>query len=393
MEGTPPLQTALHGGAARRVAALLLCLAAAASAAARDAPPAPAELVAAKRQADDARRRSDTLAAQAAGARGKAERARTQAAALAAAIEAAEADITAAETRVRLIEQLRAEQRARLAREQGPLVRLTAALQTMGRRPPALALIQPGSVGEVVHVRALLASTLPQIRARTAGLRSEVARGNALRRQADLAVAALRGSREDLRRRRLALAAFEARQRSLSEGLTETALDESDRALALGEEARSLAERQGTQAYQAQLRGRLAALPGPVPRPVNRPSASPSAGRYLVPVEGRLLAGTGELSDAGVHARGLSFATAAGSPARAPAPGRIVYAARFRSYGNVVILDHGGGWVTTLTDLASLAVSRGETVRRGALLGTTGTRVLVELRKDGRPVPVAALID
>jgi hypothetical protein len=35
----------------------------------------------------------------------------------------------------------------------------------MARRPPALALVQPGSIDEVVHVRSLLASTLPVIRA------------------------------------------------------------------------------------------------------------------------------------------------------------------------------------------------------------------------------------
>jgi len=350
------------------------------------------ELAAAKREADEAKRRSELLSARAARAEGDAERARAQAAASAAGIESAEAEITAAEARIRLIERLRFEQRERLAREQGPVVRLAAALQTMGRRPPALALVQPGSIDRLIHVRAVLAATLPAIRARTEGLRAEVARGDALRREADLAVAALRTSQDDLRRRRLALAALERRQRALWQNLTTTALGESDRALALGEEARELAELQGTKAFQAGLRARLAALPGPVPRPVNPPPPAPSPGRYVLPVAGRLVAGTGEISDSGVHGRGLAFDTAAGSEAVAPAPGRIVYAGPFRSYGRVVILDHGGGWVTALTNLASLDVRRGETVRRGAPLGRTGTRVTVELRKDGRPVPITALI-
>jgi septal ring factor EnvC (AmiA/AmiB activator) len=353
---------------------------------------AAADLAAAKREAEEARRRSEMLSARAARAQGQAERARAQADALAAGIESAEAEITAAETRIRLIERLRAEQRERLAREQGPVVRLAAALQTMGRRPPALALVQPGSIDRLVHVRAVLAATLPAIRARTEGLRAEVARGDALRRQADLAISALRTSQEDLRRRRLALAALERRQRALWQNLTTTALGESDRALALGEEARELTELQGTKAFQAALRARLSALPGPVPRPVNRPSAASPEGRYVLPVTGRLVAGTGEISESGVHARGLTFDTPAGSEAVAPAPGRIVYAGPFRSYGSVVILDHGGGWVTALTNLASLDVARGQSVRRGASLGRTGTRVTVELRKDGRPVPITALI-
>jgi hypothetical protein len=118
----------------------------------------------AKQQAEDALRRSQVLERQADAATGEAEKARAAASALVARIEAAEADITAAETRIRIVDALRREQRARLAERQAPVVRLTAALQTMARRPPALALVQPGSVDEVVHVRSLLASTLPVIR-------------------------------------------------------------------------------------------------------------------------------------------------------------------------------------------------------------------------------------
>src|SRR3546814_9500686 len=96
---------------------------------------------------------------------------------------------------------MRADQRARLAERQGPVIRLTAALQMMARRPPALALVQPGSLDDAVHVRALLASTLPVIRARTAALREEVEAGNQLRDQAALAKAALVDSRDRKRTR------------------------------------------------------------------------------------------------------------------------------------------------------------------------------------------------
>lgn len=353
----------------------------------------PGVFAAAKREAEAARLRSEQLEAQAKGATGAAEKARANSAALASRIEAAEADITASETRVRLIEAMRAEQRARLAEQQAPLIRLTAALQTMARRPPALALVQPGSVDEVVRVRALLASTLPEIRARTAGLRAEVARGNALRRQADLAVAALQTSRQDLQRRRIALARFEETQRSRSEGLMASALNESDRALALGEKAREIGELQGTRAYQEALRSRLAALPGPALRPVNPPPGGHRSA-YLLPVEGRLVTGVGEISDAGVHARGLSFETAAGAGIVVPAPGRIVYARPFRSYGQVVIIDHGNGWTSAITNLADLAVGMGDKVGRGQVLGRSGPggRVSVELRHNGRPMPITSLI-
>jgi septal ring factor EnvC (AmiA/AmiB activator) len=48
-----------------------------------------------------------------------------------------------------------------------------------------------------------------------------------------------------------------------------------------------------------------------------------------------------------------------------------------------------------VTDLDSLGVARGQRVQRGALLGRAGTdspRITVELRRQGRPVPVAQLM-
>lgn len=356
-------------------------------------------LVAAKKEADRAARRSEALEREAKRATGEAARARAEAAALAARIEAAEADITAAETRIRLIERLRAAQRARLAEKQGPVIRLTAALQTMARRPPALALIQPGSTEEAVRVRALLASTLPVIRARTADLRSEVQRGDRLRRQADLAVAALTAGREELRKRRVELASFEREQRARSATLMESAIAESDRALAFGEEARELTQRVGTRQFQAELRRSLAVLPGPELRPgEGRSPREASPGRpatYRLPVEGRLVRGMGEISDAGVHARGLTFAVSSGAAVVAPSKGRIAYAGTFRGYGRIVIIDHGGGWATAITNLASLDVRVGDSVAMGAALGRAGSgepEVMVELRRAGRPFPIAPLI-
>jgi septal ring factor EnvC (AmiA/AmiB activator) len=238
----------------------------------------------------------------------------------------------------------------------------------------------------------LLAATLPEIRRRTAALRAEVARGNALRQREEEARRLLAGSRETLRGRRAELAAFEAQARSRSSQLAGLALTESDRALAFGEEARTLARTIGTRSFQAQLQSELSQLPGPLPRPGSPGQASPRL-PYSLPVSGRLVTGVGEISDGGVHSRGLTFATASGSRALAPANGRILYAAPFRSYGNVVIIDHGRGWSTVVTNLGSLQVATGQRVRRGATLGRTGqSDVTVELRRAGRPVPIAQLI-
>lgn len=376
---------------------ILLFLAAAAGLAgiaAAQRPPGAADLRAAQAEAGEALARVRRFEQAAANATDAAARARAEAEALAARIQQAEAEITAGETRTAIIDRMMREQRARLAERQGPLIRLTAALQTMARRPPALAIAQPGSLDDAVRVRSVLAAALPRIRARTAAVRAEIERTRTLQAQAQAARQALLASRTELAGRRQALAAFESSQRSRSQGLADLALRESDRALALGEEARELERVVSSGPFRRRLAARLAELPGPVPRPGGA-GAPPPRAALIMPVTGRLLTGVGELSEAGVHARGLSLDVAQDAPVVAPGRARVAYAGPFRSYGAVVILDHGGGWTSVVTNLASLAVRAGQRVERGAPIGRAAggdAPVSVELRLGGRPVPITALL-
>ncbi|MDB5689973.1 MAG: peptidase, partial [Sphingomonas bacterium] len=332
----------------------------------------------------------------------EADRARGEQAMVAARVKAAEADIAAARARVELVEQLRRRQQLRLGARQRPIVRLIAALQGMARRPPALALVQPGSLTDAVHVRALLASSLPLVRARTAGLRAEIAEGDRLRARAALALATLRAGEQQLRTQRAELARLEAQHRDRSLRLADSAFSEQYRAMALGEQARDIVDLLAELEDQAEVRRRLASLPAPLPRPAlsaggMAPEAWPSGvpGDYRLPAAGALLTGFGEVSESGVRAGGLTIAAAARSAVAAPAAGRIAYAAPFRSYGRIVIIDHGGGWLSLVTGLAAVDVAQGAAVGAGDRLGTArgGKRGLtVELRHDGRPVDIAALL-
>lgn len=366
---------------------------------------APGAIEQAKRQAAEAEHRSAELETAARRAVEDAARARAAEAEVAGRVMAAETRIDAAERHAAKVAALRAEQRARLAERQAPITRLLAALQTMARRPATLALVQPGSLTDMVHVRALLDAQLPIIRERTAGLRGEVARGVALQRQADLAAQRLRDGRHRLETERLALARLETRQRMNAQLLTDNALRQSDRALALGERARSIGDLLHRLDDQAAVRERLAALPGPTLRPPVPGVAPPPVEdaratetvrlAYRLPVNGRLVRGMGEISEAGVRSRGLSIHAKEGALVVAPARGRIAYAGPFRGYGNVVIVEHGGGWTSLLTGLATLRVAVGEAVDQGSPIGRAkGDRqdVTVELRRQGTPVDIVPLL-
>jgi murein hydrolase activator len=359
----------------------------------------------AKAQSQAANARAEGLERRAAVERSAAEQARAASAAVAARIQSAEADITAAETRIRLIEQLRAEQRARLAAKQEPAVRLLAALQTMARRPPGLALVQPGSTRDLVHVRAVLSSMMPIVYARTQGLRAEIDAGRKLRADADLALQAVKAGTVRLAEQRERLVKLAATRRLASQRLTQGAISEQDRAIALGEKARDIVELMADVSAAAEVRTALAALPGPRLRP-NRPGdaraddAAPSPTQsarfsYRLPVAGTVVTGLGEVSDTGVRARGLTIAARDGALVIAPASGRVAFAGPFRGFGKIVIIDHGEGWTTLITSLAALDTRVGDALLQGEPVGRAGAErptITVELRRGNSPVDITPLL-
>jgi septal ring factor EnvC (AmiA/AmiB activator) len=327
--------------------------------------------------------RARTLEVGATTARAAVEKTQVQAAALAARIQESEAGIAAARARIALAREQREVLDRRLAVRREPLIRLTAGLQKLARRPLALSILKPGSLRETVYLRALLETTVPEVRRRTAALRGEIARAGAIEAQSARALAALRLSERQLGERRRMLAAIESRQRLASRQASGAAAREADHALALAEQARDL----------NQLVGQLDAAPGDgpsAPIAATQPGlADGAAPRFQLPVAGRIAAGFGATGADGVRAGGLSLAPADGAQAVAPASGRVVFAGPFRGFDRIVIIEHDGGFTSLITGLARADVAVGDTLVAGAPLGVVGPGhplVTFELRRGGVPV-------
>jgi septal ring factor EnvC (AmiA/AmiB activator) len=94
--------------------------------------------------------------------------------------------------------------------------------------------------------------------------------------------------------------------------------------------------------------------------------------------------------------KGLDIRAPEGAPVTAVAPGKVVYAGWLRGYGNLLVLDHGGGYHSLVAHLAELGKAVGDGVQRGELLGTVGDTgslkgayLYFELRKRGQAVDPA----
>jgi murein DD-endopeptidase MepM/ murein hydrolase activator NlpD len=115
------------------------------------------------------------------------------------------------------------------------------------------------------------------------------------------------------------------------------------------------------------------------------------------PVEGRLMGGFGERTDPfsgeGAMHTGVDISAPSGTPVCATADGIVTLAAWSNGYGQLVVVDHGGGFETYYAHLSRFAVVEGQEVRRGEQVGAVGSTGRVtaphlhyEVRIGGAPV-------
>lgn len=349
----------------------------------------------AKERAAAAEARSETLRQEAANAEATADRLVARRAALGAEIDAANAQIATARARIAVISRRQRAQAALLGEANAPLLRLNALLQNMTRQPVSLLLARPGDRRDYVRLRAAMASIQPVIAARTLALRDQMAMQRELQKQERVAIGALGRARIDLGSRRKALAELESDSRGKALSLNADAAIEYERAIGQGERARDLVERIDTERESGQSAAELAEYAGPQPRLGGGRVHSGSASAYILPVAGRVVSGFGEINPTGYRERGIRLAVESGARVIAPAAGKVTFAGRYRSFGNIVIIEHGNGWATLVTGIERLGVETGAQVRQGAAIGNAGAEepeIMVELRRNGRVIDIAALL-
>jgi septal ring factor EnvC (AmiA/AmiB activator) len=379
----------------RRIAPLLIALPLLAAASAPVVPagiPIEAELQRARTEQASAEREAARLARIAQNARNEADRLHAQQAAAAEAMDAAEARITAADLQLRLASAYVAAHRQQLAQEQRPVSSLLAGLAVMAQRPPLLAIAdREASADELVKVRLLLDVTLPVIRSRTAKISSELSEGKRLELAAAGARAELINSRRDLQTRRQQFAALEQRALQLADKSGTAALSAGDAAISANESVDRLSASAGSSRSAAILASQLAAEDPAPARPTGaqaRAQRSPFA--YELPAQAAVTEGLAAIDESGVRARGLTLSTWRGAPINAPADGTVRFAGPFQDYDGILVIDHGGGWMSLLVNVSS-TLHQGDRVQLGQPIGRALGPLQVELSQNGRRISPALI--
>jgi murein hydrolase activator len=328
-----------------------------------------------------------------------------------------ESRIVTSEGRIKTLDDNERMIRQSLAERRGTIAEVLAALQRIGRRPPPALMVRPEDALQSVRTAMMLGAVLPDMRGEAEALIGDLTELVRVRREL---AAEIESSTRDLAqlsqdRQRMTLLLDERRKSQVE---TEKALEsERERATELARTADNLKdlivklEREiAASARAADAAARAGAKEGERPnlaalkdpgRMAPAIAFASAKGMLPLPVNGVRVREFGAPDRLGGSEKGLSVATRASAQVTSPTDGWVVYAGPFRSYGQLLILNAGGGYHVLLAGMERISVDLGQFVLTGepvavmgagpriaalVAVGSSQPVLYVEFRKDGTPV-------
>ncbi|QTL01989.1 peptidoglycan DD-metalloendopeptidase family protein [Aquabacter sp. L1I39] len=320
------------------------------------------------------------------------------------------------EPRLATLDRSAADLRQSLLQRRDLLAEVLAALVRMGRNPPPALLMRPDDALDSVRSAILLGALLPELRVEAETLAADLSELSRVRAEMVSAQDALKGLRTALEEDRVRIGALvEERQkreaeaqvaqpgdRAQAELVARNTPDVHDLVTRLETEVAPAsraadAAKAGTGASVAEGAPgttELAALSNPGRLSPAMPFAQ-AKGLLPLPVAGVRVREFGATDAVGVTEKGLTIATRAGAQVASPVDGWVVYAGPFRSYGQLLIINAGGGYHILMAGMERISVDLGQFVLTGEPVAVMGggsrsagsasgqPQLYVEFRKDG----------
>ena len=318
-------------------------------------------------------------------------------ASIAQSIQSQEAVVAQNEAELTKLRHDRAEILAALGEKQDVLSELLAGLQRLEQNPPPALVVDPGDILAALRGAMLLGTIAPELQDEAQALAGKLDQLKQLEatinaRKDDVAreIARLDTQRTDLGK------LVEQKRALVSQGTTDLEA-ERKRTAALAEKAKSLkqllsnldAQRQQQEAAKAEADRQREQQEALLRQPkVPFPDAK---GKLPCPAQGAIVRRFGEPDGLGRDTQGVMIATMAGAQVTTPSDAKVEFAGPFRSYGQVVILNPGGGYRVLLAGMDKVTASVGEFLRAGEPVGEMGSgpasvTLFGDVVPDGRPV-------
>ncbi len=356
----------------------------------------PQNLEGLQQELDESRKRERALRKETQGIKADIARLKRDAVSAAKATQEREATVTALEERLAKLDAEAVVKRAQLARQRNSLSSTLAVLQRLAIYPEAMMIAAPGDPNDTLRTSLLLATVVPQLQRGTSSLRAELDTLAALSDQITAERSALRTAALELERDQTRLERLVREKKTLAARTEKERRQVRRRMARLGKEARSLKDLIRKLEREDMLK--------PVSRPASKlpPHARMeppgttitvlTRGKMHRPARGRITTRFGQRSEIGRSRHGMVIRTRPGAQVVAPFDGKVVFAGPFRGYGQILIIEHGGGYHTLLAGFSRIDSVPAQRLLAGEPVGVVGRPeggepfLYVELRDKGRPI-------
>lgn len=307
--------------------------------------------------------------------------------------------------------------------EDDNLIKTLSALQNLALKPTEALFVQPLTPVEIIRSAMLLREAVPYLQENAARIREDLEKIEAQKNLVEKQVARIIRQKKILEKEHEQMKALVQRKSKIRNAVEIKSVKAKKKVEQLASQANDLRDllnklekqRQEKQRRQEEERRRLAELKAAEarraaeetkkleekqradlikfkPEVINEVGENfvKAKGHLLRPARGPVVTAYGEQMSKGVTSKGIIIKTRSQAQVISPYDGTVIFAGPFRGYGNLIIIEHGQGYLSLLAGLEEVDCELGQMLLAGEPVGqmpeSGDARLYVELRKDNHPV-------
>ncbi len=297
--------------------------------------------------------------------------------------------------------------------EDDNLIRTLSALQNLALKPTESLFVQPLTPVEIIRSAMLLRETVPHLEQNARRIRKKLEQINAQKKKIEAQVNKISIQKKNLEKEHTRLKELMQKKTRLGSSIklqTEEARKRVDKLASQAQDLKDLLKKLEKEKQEKERREKEEARRREELRRKKQEESRQDGlikikaedikeqgtdfikakGRLPMPVRGKVITRYGEETAKGVSSKGIIVQARSLAQVVSPFDGTVIFAGPFRGYGNLIIIDHGKGYLSLLAGLDTIDIELGQLLLAGEPVGQMpddeNARLYIEIRKDNHPV-------
>ena len=303
------------------------------------------------------------------------------------------------------------EAEASFTQEDDNLIRTLSALQNLALKPTESLFVQPLTPVEIIRSAMLLRETVPQLEEKAQTIKAKLKKIENQKKQVEAQVAKITKQKELMQKEHAELKVLMKKKAALRQNIENQSAAAKKKVEKLATQAKNLrdlldklekeriakareAEKQrlAEERRKKEEEKQRADLIKLKPETIKELGEGfiKAKGQLPMPARGTIVTRYGEETAKGVSSKGITIMTRPQAQVISPFDGNVIFAGEFRGYGNLIIIEHGKGYLSLLAGLETIDCELGQMLLAGEPVGQmpdeNRPKLYVEIRKDNHPI-------